>query len=372
MSRIAVAGATGFVGTALTLKLLDQGHEVVALSRKPQSWPLQHQNLKVIKGNVLEEKTLDEFLTNVDCAYYLVHALSAPLEDFEFLEAKEASVFAKAAHKHKLKKIIYLGGLGPDHDLSAHLRSRHLAGEILGLSNVPTIEFRASIILGANSTSFEMIKALVQRLPVRPYTPWLETLCQPIGEADLIRYLIAALDVKCIGRQVIEIGGREAIAYGDLLDLYIKLEEVQRPKVLLPKIEQRLLLPIFDLVIPEFAEVGKKLFLSLEYPTVVTDQISQELFPDIVPMSISEAMELAFKESSTSYPAVWEGDFWKEMMDQTLLHSKQGQVALLQKLKHLAEISHQKKNPLSALSKMKELKSLFKKKTKIKKAKAAE
>ena len=112
MSTIAIFGATGFVGTGLTLKLLDQGHNVVALSRQPKKWPLQHQNLKVIKGDILTAH-LEELLTEVEAAYYLVHGLEEDSADFEYLEAKSAVRLAQAASSVKLKKIIYLGGLGP-------------------------------------------------------------------------------------------------------------------------------------------------------------------------------------------------------------------------------------------------------------------
>jgi len=127
MSTIAIFGATGFVGTGLTLKLLDQGHHVVALSRHPKKWPLQHQNLKVVKGDILTAP-LDEILTEVDAAYYLVHGLEEDGADFEYIEARSATRLAQAAEKVKLKKIIYLGGLGPDAELSSHLRSRRSGG----------------------------------------------------------------------------------------------------------------------------------------------------------------------------------------------------------------------------------------------------
>ncbi|MFP5459156.1 MAG: NAD(P)H-binding protein, partial [Bacteriovoracia bacterium] len=163
MARIAIFGATGFVGTALSLKLLDLGHEVVALSRHPERWPLQHKNLRTIRGDIMNQHAVNEVLESVECAYYLVHGLDVEAEDFEFQEAKGATCFARAAKRAKLKKVIYLGGLGPEAELSAHLRSRHLVGEILSLSSAACVEFRASIVLGAQSTSFEMIKALAHR-----------------------------------------------------------------------------------------------------------------------------------------------------------------------------------------------------------------
>lgn len=336
MSTLAIVGASGFVGTNLTLQLLDQGHQVIALSRHPEKWPLQHKNLRVLKGDLLDGQALGELLKKADAAYYLVHGLMSEEQDFEWVEAREATNFAAAATKAKLKKTIYLGALGPEL-ASSHLRSRQLVGDILGLSAAACIEFRASIVLGANSTSFEMIKATHQRLPVRPYAPWLETPCQPIALKDLLSYLTGALDVQVVGHHVVEIGAPQIVPYGDLLDVYAKIEGTVRPKLLLPKMDQRLLLPMLDLLVPEYAEVGRKLFLSLAFPTVVTDRSAEELFPELKPMSVDEAMRLAAQESKTDYPAVWEGDFWKDLKDHTLLQTRQGQQILLDKLKELAE-----------------------------------
>lgn len=337
MSTLAVVGATGFVGTALTLKLLDLGHEVVALSRHPEKWPLQHKNLRVIKGDLLNTNGLADLLRGADAAYYLVHGLNSDDSDFEFEEARAATNFAAAANKAKLQKTVFLGALGPSENCSVHLRSRHLVGDILGLSAAACVEFRASIALGANSTSFEMIKAITQRLPVRPYAAWLETPCQPIAETDLMAYLIAALDVQVVGHHIVEIGAPQVVPYGDLLDLYAKNEKLTRPKFLLPMTDQRLLIPVLELIVPEYHEIAKKLFMSLECPTVVTDHSAEELFPDIKPMDLDQAMAQAFEASETDYPAVWEGDFWKELKDHTLLQTRQGQQILLDKLKDMTE-----------------------------------
>lgn len=330
MSTIAIFGATGFVGTGLTLKLLDMGHNVVALSRHPKKWPLQHQNLKVVKGDILSAN-LDEILSEAEAAYFLIHGLSEDTADFEYLEAKSALRFAQAASQIKLKKTIYLGGLGPEGELSSHLRSRHLVGQVLGLAN-PCIEFRASIVLGANSTSFEMLKALSHRMPVRPQAPWLDNPCQPIAFSDLLEYLIKALDLQVKGHTIVEIGSPEVVAYGDLLDLVARLENLNRPRFQVPPIDQRLLLPMLDVVLPEFSEVAKKLFLSLVHPTVVTDHKAQEIFPDITPMSLEEAMKISLENSLTQYPAVWEGDFWKEVKELTLNQTKISQERLAEKL----------------------------------------
>ena len=336
MAQVGIFGASGFVGTALTLRLLDLGHQVQALVRRPADWPLQHNNLKVTKGSIADADCVSRVLEECDCAFYLVHGLAEAGADFEYQEALGATRFAQTARKQRFKKVIYLGGLGPDGELSSHLRSRHLVGEILGLALPAAIEFRASIVLGPQSTSFEMLKALTQRLPFRPYAPWLETLCQPIALENLLQYLTAAIDCEVLGHTVVEIGAPEVLPYGELLDHMIRLEGLTRPKFLLPPVEQRLLLPVLDLVIPEFAEVGKKLFLSLQHPTVVTDGKARELFPEITPMSVAEALRMAHEASTTSYPALWEGDFWKELRELARHQTRHGQERLVEKLKDMS------------------------------------
>jgi uncharacterized protein YbjT (DUF2867 family) len=315
MSTIAIVGATGFVGTELCLKLLDKGFNLRILSRHPKEWPLEHQNLKKIKGDIKNPLIVSELLEGVDTLYYLVHGLQENERDFEYEETKSALTVLKSVQEKKIKNIIYLGGLGPEGNQSPHLRSRHIVGEILGSGSVPCLEFRASIVLGAGSLSFEMMKAIAHRLPIRPYAPWLETLCQPIGVDDLIKYLISALEVKVLRHQIVEIGSQEVIPYGELLDKLLKMEHLNRPKLLVSKIEPKVMARLIDVVVPEYAQVGRKLFFSLQYPTVVTTNIASDLFPDILPESLHDSLLKAKDKSQTHYPPLWGAEFWKELME---------------------------------------------------------
>jgi uncharacterized protein YbjT (DUF2867 family) len=322
--KIAIAGATGFVGTELCLKLLDQDFKLKILSRKPQAWPIEHHHLTKLKGDVTDQEAMNELMKDTDILFYLVHGLKSSDKDFEYEEMKGSINANKAATKHKLKKIIYLGGLGPEGHLSSHLRSRQLVGEILGSGHVPCLEFRASIVLGANSTSFEMMKAIAHRLPVRPYAPWLESLCQPIGIDDLIKYLIEGIELKVNGHQIVEIGSKEVIPYGELLDRFLKLDHLNRPKLLVSKVDQKVITTLIDVVVPEFSQVGKKLFLSLQFPTVVTNSKAEEFFPNIQPMSLDNALKLAHQKSLTHYPPLWGTDFWKELLEHYQIDPESG------------------------------------------------
>lgn len=316
--NILVTGATGFVGSLIIPELLDQGHHLWALHRgkKPKGKP--HKNLKWIVGDLKKPEELPE-LESLDAAYYLVHGLKENPKTFEYDEAMAATTFLKWI-KGKAAKLIYLGGLGPrDAELSPHLRSRHLTGAILGASGIPTIEFRASIILGDGSASFEMVKALSERFPIRPEMNLLDVPCQPLAAQDLESYLVRALDLNVSGHEIIEVGGPDVTTYGRLLDLYSELAGLSRKKVKVPEVDKKVLIKALDYAIPEHADVAKKLTESLEHATVVTDTSAKEHFPEIKPQKVRVAMDLARSKSQTEYAPVWNKDFLKHLLSDKIL-----------------------------------------------------
>jgi uncharacterized protein YbjT (DUF2867 family) len=315
--NILVTGANGFVGNALIKKLLQEGHEITALVR---SHKIKNNNDKIkwIQGDLLIPEKLPE-IKNIDKAYFLVHGLKSDEKDFEYFESLAAVNFIHWIRPTNAG-IIYLGGLGSDKEkLSPHLRSRHLTGAILGSSALSVIEFRASIILGEGSLSFEMIKAMTERFPVRPKMPLLDRPCQPLALSDLLDYLVSALHLTQKGHEIFEIGGPKAVTYGELLDLYAKLSGLKRPRVKVPELDARVLMKTLDYAIPEYSQIGKKLTESLEHPTVVTNNLASKIFPTIKPISLNEAMEEARKNSKTIYPPLWEKDFLKLLLSDKLL-----------------------------------------------------
>jgi uncharacterized protein YbjT (DUF2867 family) len=315
--NILVTGANGFVGGALVDRLLEQGHHVTGLVRTKKKGR-KRDGVTWIEGDLLHPEQLPA-LGAVDRAYYLVHGLKAGESEFEYHEALAAVNFVNWLRPSGAG-IIYLGGLGPRNArLSPHLRSRHLTGAILGASGLPAIEFRASIILGEGSLSFEMIKAIAERFPVRPDMPLLSQPCQPLGLGDLLKYLEEALALKTTGHQIFEIGGPEAVAYGDLLDLYAELAGLKRLKLKLPEVEPRVLMKALDYAIPEHAQIGRKLAESLEHPTVVTNNLAWKTFPGIAPLPLRAAMDLARASSTTHYAPIWEKDFLKHLLSDKVL-----------------------------------------------------
>lgn len=315
--NILVTGANGFVGSLLIDELLEAGHTVTALQRSKHKSRAKDK-IKWIEGDLHHPEKLPE-LKNIDKAYYLVHGLKGDDSRFEYLESLAAVNFVNWIRPTGAG-IIYLGGLGPNiSTLSPHLRSRHLTGAILGSSGLPTIEFRASIIIGEGSLSFEMIKAMSERFPFRPELSVLSQPCQPLAQEDLMKYLLAALDLDVKDHSIFEIGGPDVATYGELLDLYAELAGLKRKKIKFPDVEAKVLMKALDYSIPEHSQIGKKLTESLDHSTVVTNTMAQKTFPEIKPISLRVAMDKARAGSRSQYSQLWEKDFLKMLLSDKIL-----------------------------------------------------
>ncbi|MRR12006.1 NAD-dependent epimerase/dehydratase family protein, partial [bacterium] len=227
---ILLTGATGYVGGRLLRALAERGHRVRCLARRPESLTSRvPAGTEVVPGDCLRRETLDPALEGVRTAYYLVHSMAAGAA-FEEQDRLAARSFGEAARAAGVRKIIYLGGLGEaGAGLSAHLRSRQETGDVLrAASGVPVIEFRASVVLGSGSLSFDLIRSLVERLPVLICPRWVETKAQPIAIEDLVAYLLAALDLDPGEGRTLEIGGADQVTYGDLMREYAAQRGLRR------------------------------------------------------------------------------------------------------------------------------------------------
>jgi len=211
--RILLTGATGYIGGRLLKALERTGHVVRCLARQPAFLRSRvGPHTEIVAGDVLNPASLDVALQRVDTAYYLVHSMGAA-GAFEAQDRQAAHNFGRAARQAGVQRLIYLGGLGDSTGpLSSHLRSRHEVGHILRASGVQTIELRASIVIGSGSLSFEMIRALVERLPVMLTPRWVSVQAQPIAITDLLAYLTDALELRCTGNHVFEIGGADRVS----------------------------------------------------------------------------------------------------------------------------------------------------------------
>lgn len=293
--RVLVTGATGYVGGRLRSRIESAGHRVRCMARRPESLTTRvGPDTEVVAGDVLDQDSLRLALQDVESAYYLVHSMGAGTE-FEERDRIGAENFARAAQAAGVKRIIYLGGLGSDDgELSPHLRSRNEVGKILRQSGVPTIEFRASIVLGSGSLSFEMIRSLVEQLPVMVTPSWVQVRAQPIAIDDLLDYLVAALDYESQESRIFEIGGAEQVTYGDLMREYARQRGLRRLMLPVPILTPWLSSLWLGLVTPLYARIGRKLIESIRNPTVVRDPVARSAF-DVQPRGMSEAIRAALQ-----------------------------------------------------------------------------
>ncbi len=289
---ILLTGGTGYVGGRLIPLLEAERLHLRCLARDPDRLrPRVSGNTEVVGGDVLDDASLDAALGGVDTAYYLIHLMSGPGK-FEEEDRQAAMNFARAAKKAGVRRIIYLGGLGDDADpnLSPHLRSRHEVGRILrDQSGATTIEFRASVVIGAGSLSFDLVKSLTERLPVMLCPKWLWTPTQPIAVDDVLAYLLAARNLPLGESRVIEVGGRDVVGYGDLIREYARQKGLRRWLLSVPVLTPYLSSLWLALVTPAAFEVGRHLIEGLRNPTVVRDATGMALFP-IRPMGVREAV----------------------------------------------------------------------------------
>lgn len=304
-----VTGASGYVGGRLVQALEQQGRRIRCLARRPEYLrPRVGPDTEVLPGDVLDPGSLATALEGVDSAFYLVHSMEST-GSFAETDRVGARNFAEAARAAGVRRIIYLGGLGGDDTLSSHLDSRQEVGRILSGSGVATIELRASIIIGSGSTSFEMIRALVETLPVMIMPRWVATPTQPIGIEDIVAYLCEALDLPEGGNQVYEIGGPDRVSYGELMREYARQRGLHRAFITVPVLTPRLSSLWLGLVTPVYARVGRAMVDSLRNETIVRDDRARTAF-QVRPVGMREAMTRALANEDRAFAATrWSGAF---------------------------------------------------------------
>ena len=315
--RILLTGATGYVGGRLLRRLEAHGFRVRCLARRPEFLHARvAPTTEVVAGDLLDRPTLQGALAGIETAYYLTHALGRA-DGFEEAERRAAINFGAAARLAGVRHIIYLGGLANPHDdLSPHLRARLDTGTRLRESGVPVTEFRASIIIGSGSLSFEMIGALVERLPVMITPTWVRLPAQPIAIEDVLRYLEAALGRHTGAHEVFEIGGPDVWSYGDLMREYARQRGLRRWLIPVPVLTPWVSSLWLGLVTPIFARVGRRLVESIRHSTVVRSTTASETF-GVRPLPLREAVARAIASgaetrwsdalSSASGPRPWGG-----------------------------------------------------------------
>jgi uncharacterized protein YbjT (DUF2867 family) len=303
---ILVTGATGYLGGRLVPRLLSAGHRLRCLSRNPERlagrpWP----RVEMVKGDVSHAQELDAALKGVTQAYYLVHAMGEDRPDFQGRDLRQALAFAEACTKAGVRRIIYMGGLGdPTGHRSVHLASRQEVGAALGSTGVPVLEFRAAVIVGSGSASFEMIRHLTERLPIMITPRWVNTRCQPIGVRDVMAYLTEALEHPNVSG-IFEIGGKDVLNYRSMMLGYAEARGLRR-WIIPMKVPLPILSVLWvDLVTPIPLALAAPLIEGMNTEVVVRDPRALEVFR-VRPMSYREAVALALQRlAEDSVETTW-------------------------------------------------------------------
>jgi uncharacterized protein YbjT (DUF2867 family) len=295
---ILVTGATGYVGGRLVPRLWQKGYKIRCLVRDASRLKGRWEGVEIVQGNVLEPESLNDKFIGIETAYYLIHSMGGDGE-FSRTDIVAAENFAFAAEKQGVKRIIYLGGLGsPEENLSKHLSSRLKTGDTLRKFDVPVTEFRAGVIVGSGSLSFEMIRYLTERLIVMITPKWVNTRTQPIAIRDVLRYLIDALKVENTRGEIIEIGGEDILTYKDLMRIYADIRGLKRYFIKVPVLTPKLSSHWIGLVTPLPSRIAKPLVDGLKNELICKSNKARELF-NFKTISYNEAVKLALQQNKT-------------------------------------------------------------------------
>tara|TARA_B100000902_G_C27260647_1_gene890512 strand:- start:251 stop:1696 length:1446 start_codon:yes stop_codon:yes gene_type:complete len=306
--NILVTGSTGYVGGRLIPELLERGFKVRVLVRNPERLKNKKwfNSVEIHKGDVLNPKSIKGLFKKIDIAYYLIHSMQG-FKNFDKTDIIAADIFSKIASKEGLKKIIYLGGLADgDMGLSKHLRSRIDTGKELSKYGVDVIEFRANVIVGSGSLSFEMIRNLTERIPIMICPQWVYTKTQPIAISNVIQYLVASLSVSIPKNQIIEIGGKDVFTYGDMIKGYAAVRNLKRFLVPIPVLTPKLSSYWVHWTTPLSANITRPLVEGLKNESIVKSNLSKKYFPNIKLLSYRESVERAvFNFDNRSIETFW-------------------------------------------------------------------
>lgn len=294
-SHVLVIGASGYIGARLVPRLLEQGHRVRCLVRDQRKIAAKpwSDSVQVCEADVLDRASLGPVFEGIDAVFYLVHSMGSSRGDFAALDREAAKNVGAVATGAAVRRIIYLGGLGYRHqEQSAHLRSRHEVGEVLRESDIPITEFRAAVIIGAGSLSFEMIHHLANRLPVMICPRWVITRTQPISVEDVLAYLAESLETPESTGRMIDIGGPEILTYGDMMMRVARVLGLKRWLIEVPVLTPRLSSYWVGLVTPVPVKPARALIEGVRHETICENDDARHLFK-LKPMPFDEAVRRA-------------------------------------------------------------------------------
>ncbi|MCA6379388.1 MAG: SDR family oxidoreductase [Cytophagales bacterium] len=327
--KILLTGATGYIGRRLLPVLVGAGHHVICLVRDQRRFDWEDfsedflKQVTVIEVDLSDPSTFASVPTDIDAAYYLVHSMSSSNPNFTEMEATSAANFVSLINTTTAKQIIYLSGIVNDADLSDHLLSRKNVEEVLKQANAPLTVLRAAIIIGSGSASFEIIRDLVEKLPVMVAPKWLKTRCQPIGIRNVIEYLQGILLKPESYHQIFDIGGTEILTYKQMLYGFARMRGLKRLIITIPVLTPKLSSLWLVFVTSTTYSLARSLVNSMRNEVICNDTRIQQIVPTKI-LSYEESLQLAFdKISQKSVISSWKDAISLSSMDKNFLNNVQ-------------------------------------------------
>ncbi|MGQ9644763.1 MAG: SDR family oxidoreductase [Ignavibacterium sp.] len=321
--KILLTGATGYIGKRLLPVLIEQGHQVICCVRDKNRFPAtgiyQHQNISLFEVDFLKELSVSESIKDIDSAYYLIHSMSSNVKDFASLEETSANNFIKLVKQTSVKQIIYLGGITNEEKLSKHLASRKRVEEILSKSGIPLTSIKAGIIVGSGSASFEIIRDLVEKLPVMITPKWLNTKHQPIAIRNILEYLTGVLLKPETFNKSFDVGGPDVLSYKEMLLQFAEVRGLKRFIITVPVMTPRLSSYWLYFVTSTSYMLAVNLVNSMKVEVVAKDNELEKML-GIKPISYKEAVQLAFQKiEQNNVVSSWKDSLVSSYVDNSLL-----------------------------------------------------
>ncbi|MGQ9799597.1 MAG: SDR family oxidoreductase [Ignavibacterium sp.] len=321
--KILLTGATGYIGKRLLPVLIEQGHQVICCVRDKNRFPAtgiyQHQNISLFEVDFLKELSAPESIKDIDAAYYLIHSMSSNVKDFASLEETSANNFIKLVKQTSVKQIIYLGGITNEEKLSEHLASRKRVEEILSKSGIPLTSIKAGIIVGSGSASFEIIRDLVEKLPVMITPKWLNTKHQPIAIRNILEYLTGVLLKPETFNKSFDVGGPDVLSYKEMLLQFAEVRGLKRFIFTVPVMTPRLSSYWLYFVTSTSYMLAVNLVNSMKVKVVAKDNELEKML-GIKPISYKEAVQLAFQKiEQNNVVSSWKDSLVSSYVDNSLL-----------------------------------------------------
>lgn len=327
--KILLTGATGYIGKRLLPVLIEQGHEVICCVRDKKRFPAdgiyRHPNVSVFEVDFLKDiQSLSlssdlSLIKEIDAAYYLIHSMSSNVKDFGPLEETSANNFIKLVQQTSVKQIIYLGGITNEEKLSKHLASRKRVEEILAVSGIPLTSIKAGIIVGSGSASFEIIRDLVEKLPVMIAPKWLNTKHQPIAIRNILEYLTGVLLNPVTFNKSYDVGAPDILSYREMLLQFAEVSGLKRFIFTVPVMTPRLSSYWLYFVTSTSYMLAINLVNSMKVEVVAKDNKLEKML-GIKPISYKEAVQLAFQKiEQNNVVSSWKDSLISSYGDNSLL-----------------------------------------------------